>query len=46
MFLYLDAEATIKVKKGKKKEMLRELMEGEDYNPKQKKMITSHITTF
>ena len=46
LFLYLDSEATIKVKKGKKKELLRELMKGEEYNQKQKKMIASHITTF
>lgn len=46
LFLYLDSEATIKVKKGKKKELLRELMKGQEYNQKQKKMIASHITTF
>ena len=46
LFLYLYSEATIKVKKGKKKELLRELMKGQEYNQKQKKMIASHITTF
>ncbi|MCI5731244.1 MAG: leucine-rich repeat domain-containing protein [Eubacterium sp.] len=46
LFLYLDSEATIKVKKGKKKELLHELMKGEEYNQKQKKIIGSHITTF
>ena len=46
LFLYFDSGATIKVKKGKKKELLRELMKGQEYNQKQKKMIASHITTF
>ena len=44
--LYMDAEDTIQIKKGKKKEMLRELVKGEDYTSEQKKIIASHITTF